>query len=65
VGGEAGEPGVELLAGEVPCEGFGDLVVERFEAGEALLELVKVIEVVRGQDLALHDREVNLDLVEP
>jgi hypothetical protein len=42
VGGESGDPGVEFLAGEVPGERFGDLVVEPLEVGEALLDLIEV-----------------------
>jgi hypothetical protein len=39
---------MHLVAGEVPGEWFGDLVVEPLEVGESLLDLVEVVEVVRG-----------------
>jgi hypothetical protein len=53
---------MKLLAGEVPRERLGDLVVEPFELGQALLDVVEVVEVVGGENLALDDREVDLDL---
>jgi len=45
VGADASEPRIHLVAGEVPGERFGDLVVELFERGEALLDVVEVGEV--------------------
>jgi hypothetical protein len=55
---------VELVAGEFPLEGRGDLLVAAAERQEVLLERVEVGEVVGGDDLALDDGEVDLGLVE-
>ena len=41
------------------------MVVAVFEGGDPVGELVEVGEVVGGEDLALDDGEVDLDLVEP
>lgn len=53
-----GEELVELVAGELPLEGRGDLLVAVPERQEVLLERVEVGEVVGGDDLALDDGEV-------
>ena len=55
----------ELGAGEVPCERLGDLVVVVLEVVEGAGDCGGVVEVVGVQELALDDREVDLDLVEP
>ena len=55
----------EVVAGEVPLERLGDLVPVVFELVEGACELGKVLEVVRFEQLALDDREVDLGLVEP
>jgi hypothetical protein len=60
----AQEP-VKVGAGEAPVERHGGLLVAALEAKQPLLDLGQVGEVVRGQDLALDDGEVALDLVEP
>ena len=49
----------------MPCEGLGDVLVVLLEAQQAGLDLGEGREVVGGEHLALHDREVDLDLVEP
>jgi hypothetical protein len=61
---DLGEQPVEV-AGEGPVEGSCDLSVVLAEAEQSLGERVEGVEVVRGQRLALDDREVELDLVEP
>src|SRR5208283_5895875 len=62
---EAFEQRGELGAGEVPLERFGDLVVAALELAERVGESGGVLEVVGVEDLALDDRVVDLDLVEP
>ena len=64
-GGEAGQQGVELGAGECPVERLGDLTVVRFEGRDACSERVEVGEGFGRQGCALQDREVDLDLVQP
>jgi hypothetical protein len=56
---------LELGARESPLERAGDLPVAAAEGEQALGELVQGAEVIRGKRLALDDREVELDLVEP
>jgi len=56
---------VEVVAGELPSEGRGDLFVAAAEGQELRLERVEVGEVVGGDDFALDDGEVDLGLVEP
>jgi hypothetical protein len=56
---------VEVGAGEAPIERHGGVLVATLEAKQAVLDLGEVGEVVGGQHLALHDREVDLHLVEP
>ena len=65
VGCEAFEQGGEVVAGEVPLEGFGDLVLVALEDVEGARDLWEVGEVVGLEHLALNDREEDLDLVEP
>src|SRR4051794_16889079 len=55
----------ELVAGEVPCERLRDLVVVVLEVVERAGDGGGVLEVVGIKDLALDDRVVDLDLVEP
>jgi hypothetical protein len=45
---ETGEPGVELLEGEVPDERRGDLVVGMMQCGQTLLDLVAVVKIGWG-----------------
>jgi hypothetical protein len=52
----------EVVAGELPFEGSGRLLVAALEGGEALFDVGQVDEVVRGEDLALDDGVVDLDL---
>jgi hypothetical protein len=51
---------VQVGAGELPVEGLGDGVVAGLECGQAVADLLEVGEVVRGEDLALDDGEVDL-----
>ena len=55
----------EVAAGELPLEGFGGEFVAAFEVHQPLFDFGEVGEVVGGEHLALDDREVDLDLVEP
>ena len=52
-------------AGEVPLEWLGDLVVVVLEVVERLGDFSGALEVVGFEHLALDDRVVDLDLVEP
>ena len=53
------------MAGELPFEGGGGLLVAPLEGGQAVFDVVEIGEVVGGEDLALDDGVVDLDLVEP
>ena len=65
VGVEADEELVEIVAAELPVEGFGHRVVALLERGEPFADLVEVGEVVGVDDFALHDGEVDLALIQP
>ena len=62
---DLGEDVVEVVSGEGRFERSGDLPVVVAEAEQPLAERVERVEVVGCQRLALDDREVQLDLVEP
>lgn len=53
------------LPGEVPLERLGDLVVVMLGLVEGLSDRCGVLEVVGGEDFALDDRVLDLDLGEP
>ena len=55
----------EVAARELPFERAGDLLVVGLEIEQALLESIEIGEVVGREHLALDDREVDLQLVEP
>src|SRR5574337_1849428 len=55
----------EIGPGELPHEGPGDALVVLLEAQQSHLDLREGREVVGREHLALHDREVDFDLVEP
>src|SRR5215210_4147928 len=63
--GKAREEPIKIVAGELPGKRLGDLLVAFLESKQAFGQDLKVGEVIRGQDLALNHREVDLDLVEP
>ena len=52
---DSGDEVGEVMAGEVPLERFGDLVVVAFEGVEAVDDSLQGGEVVGGQDFALDD----------
>lgn len=56
---------LKILPRELPLGGTGNLFIVVLEAQDSLLEFLKGSEVVGSEDLALEDREVDLDLVEP
>src|SRR5215210_9364991 len=62
---EALEEVVEVAAGVAPVDRLGGLLPVGLEGHDARLQLVEVVEVAWGQRLALEDREVDLDLVQP
>ena len=50
------------MAGELPGKRLGDLLVVLPESEKAFGQLIEVGQVVGSEHLALHDREVDLDL---
>ena len=56
---------MEIAAREGPLKGLGGFFIALLEAHELAFESGKLGEVVGIEDLALDDREVDLDLVEP
>jgi hypothetical protein len=60
--GEAREEPVEIVAGELPTERLGGLLVTLLESDQAFDQNLKISEIIGGQDLPLHHREVDLDL---
>jgi len=65
MGAKFEEQVAEVTPSELPLERAGHGFVVPLEAQEPLLELGQGAEVIGGQPLALEDREVDLDLVEP
>jgi hypothetical protein len=63
--GHARDEVAEVAAGEGPLEWLGDLVVVVLEGVETVDDGLQAGEVVGGEDLALDDREDDLDLVQP
>jgi hypothetical protein len=61
---DPGEQAIEVHWGEFPPEGAGGGILALLEVSESLLDLVEGGEIVGGDDLALDDGEVDLDLVE-
>jgi hypothetical protein len=55
----------EVGSGELPLEWRGGGFVAALEGEQTGLDVSEVREVVGGEDFALHDGEVDLDLVEP
>lgn len=60
MGREAVEEIVEVFGGVFPVERAGGEVVAVFEGFQPVLDVGEVVEVVRGDDFALHDGEVDL-----
>jgi hypothetical protein len=60
VGSEAVDQRSEVVAGEAPVEGLGDLVPVAFEIVEGAGNVSEVVEVVGLEQFALDDREVDL-----
>ena len=62
---DLGEQGLQVLAGELPLEWASGGAVVVLEAQQAIFDFTEGLEVIGGEHLALNDREVHLDLVEP
>src|SRR5512132_4482569 len=62
---ESAKKPVEVGLGVAPVERRRRLLVAALEGQQASFDLVQVGEVVGRQHFALHDREVDLDLVQP
>lgn len=59
------EPGEQILPCKRPFERTGGRFVSTLKREQAGFERSQVSEIGRGQHLALDDREIDLDLVEP
>jgi hypothetical protein len=57
---DACQEAVEVGSGELPAEGPGGDVVKLLEGQDLGGELIEVLEVVGGEELALDDGEVDL-----
>src|SRR5713101_5184292 len=62
---ETSHEGVELLAVELPMEGMWMSVVKLREMLKPLFDLRQRAEGVRCEDLALNDRKIDFNLIEP
>lgn len=62
---ELGEEYVQIPACEGPFERLGGPVVAGLEGHHVPLQFGQTLEVARDEQLALNDREIDLDLVEP
>ena len=62
---ELDEKHVKVTAREGPLEWFGGPLVASLEGHHLPLQIGQALEVARGKQLALNDREVDLDLIEP
>src|SRR2546425_3005473 len=62
---EFGQECSQVLAGELPLEGLSHPLVLAVESKQAIPQRRKRRKVVRREHFALHDGEVDLDLVEP
>lgn len=61
----ARDQGIEIGAREFPLEWMRNALEVALEVGQPLGDRFQAGKVIRGQRLALHDREVDFDLVEP
>jgi hypothetical protein len=55
----------EIVPGEFPLEGLGDGLIVILESQDLMCWVLRRSEVVRFQDFASQDGEVDLDLVQP
>ncbi len=62
---EPRQEGCEIPAGESPVERDGDLLIVMLKGKQTFLDLGQRREIIGDKDLALDDREVNLDLIQP
>ena len=62
---KAGHEFIQVFGGEGPLERSGRLFIALLETQESVLQLSQREEIVGCENLALHDREINLDLIEP
>jgi hypothetical protein len=62
---DLGKRCLQILASEFPLEGASGGAVMVLEAQQAIFEFSPGLEIVGSKELALNDREVDLDLVEP
>lgn len=53
----------EVLSSEFPLERLGDRFVVALEFQESFSNRVEAGEIMGGQDLALNDGKINLDLI--
>jgi hypothetical protein len=60
-----GQQGVEMRARKVPLERARDAFVVALEVQKPSLDRFQAGEVTGDKRFALHDREVDLDLIEP
>ncbi len=60
-----GEKAAEVRARELPLEWFGDGLVVALKIQQSFGHRVEIGEVVGREDFALHNRKVDLDLIQP
>ena len=64
-GGDLGQKGVKIAAGEGPFEGRCRPLIVDLEGKETLFKFGQRREVVGREDLPLYDGEIDFDLIEP
>ena len=62
---ELGQEYVQVTSRKCPFERFGGPLVAGLEGHHVPLQIGPALKVARGEQFALNDREVDLDLVEP
>src|SRR5215469_12143384 len=62
---ELAEKFLQVLACELPIKGSGRRFPVVLKVQQPLGEDVQIREIIRGENLSLHDRKVNFDLIEP
>ena len=65
LGLQLGQEGNQVIASEGPLKRLRGLLVSHLEGEQPILEFAQRCEVVRRDHLALDDREIDLDLVQP